>query len=746
MADQKRVNVQGFGVVNFPANMSDGDIATAIERDIMPQVRAKQAAAIADDKAVIEAREASKPGAFARVGRGMMDTVQGAKQLFFRGRDALQGTAGSSEETKQYEREMIDEMNQYEADRQRSASPSMSQLVTGEKPDAGFDWLRLGGNVASTLPVGFIPGGAAASMPARIASMTAQGAASAAVQPVDTDKGDFASQKALQTGIGAVVAPVAGEAVRKGAEVVGNRVFRPARDFISSTVAKARGEAPNPNAVVNAAGELTEAGKAALEKTGVKWSEVGDEAREGLKQLASSATKEARAMTPEQQLRKVLIKEVTGEEATLGQVTRDFAQQQTEHDLKKINSVGMELRARFAKQNKGIQDSIENLRKGTGGVAADEYAVGHAVADSVKKADKEAKDAVSMLYQAIDQEKGGKFGGVPKAMLEKLDEISSNAEGDTITQSVLRRLRRIGIVAEETNTGLKFDKFDKPFTAKDFEELRKFVGGLDTSSPNKRRMVAQLVDALDRDVRREAGEDVYEIARGVAKTRFEDLNIPAVRAVVDGDIKPEQLFDRFVRKGGIDDLEALKGYMSRGAHDPHGTTAAWNELRGQALKHVFEKGMKQSARDELDNVVFSGPMFKKELEAMGRRKLEVLFTPEELAKLDKIVKVAEWRVPMADVLNTSNTNSAWWNMLDKMLSYLPGRTGMVLRGTGRAAKIGAEDIANEAAAKAAVNPSGELARRAEEEATGRVAEGARSFVSKGRAPSFFSIGTEKKRD
>ena len=497
---------------------------------------------------------------------------------------------------------------------------------------------------------------------------------------------------------------------------------------------------------MNAAGDLTDAGKAALEKVGVSWAQVGDEARDGLRKLASDATKEARALTPEQQIRKVLIKEVTGEEGTLGQVTRDFAQQQTEHDLKKMNSIGMELRARFAKQNKGTIDAVENLRKSTGGVAADEYAVGHAVTDSVKKADKEAREAVSSLYQAIDQEKGGKFGGVPKAMLDKLDEISSNAEGDTITQSVLRRLRRIGIVAEETNTGLKFDKFDKPFSAKDFEELRKFIGGLDASSPNKKRMIAQLTKALDSDVRREAGEDVYEIARSVAKTRFEDLDIPAVRAVVDGDVRPEQLFDQFVRKGGIDDLEALKGYMSRGAHDPHGTSAAWNELRGQALKHVFEKGMKQSARDELDNVVFSGAMFKKEIESMGRRKLEVLFTPEELAKLDKITKVAEWRIPMADVLNTSNTNSAWWNMLDKILSYLPGRAGMVLRGTGRAAKIGAEDIANEAAAKAAVNPSAELARRAEEEAAGRVAEGARKGVSAFRAPSFFSIGAEKKRD
>ena len=219
MADEpKRVNVQGFGVVNFPASMSDGDITVAIERDIMPKVRAKQAAAAEADPMVQQAREAAKPGPLARVGRGMMDVGQGAKQLFFRGRDALQGTAGSSAETQQYEREMIDEMNQYEADRQRSATPTTSQLITGEKPDAGFDWLRLGGNVAATLPIGLIPGGAAATMPTRVLSLAAQGAASGAAQPVDTDKGDFAGQKALQTAIGTVVAPVAGEVARKGVE------------------------------------------------------------------------------------------------------------------------------------------------------------------------------------------------------------------------------------------------------------------------------------------------------------------------------------------------------------------------------------------------------------------------------------------------------------------------------------------------------------------------------------------------
>lgn len=736
----QRVNVPGVGVVDFPDGMTPEAITAAIESDILPK---RRAAAQETDKAWLDKiRRENAPGPLARLGRGFMDVGQGVKQLYKK--------ATGAEDADAYSAQIREENELYEAGRRAGAPRTLSSLITGEQPDPGFDFLRLAGNVVATAPAMFIPGGQSAAMLPRVASLATQGAVSGAVQPVLDDKGDFLTQKAIQTGVGAVVAPVAGEALRKGAQTVTNRVLRPAGDFIRATVAKVRGAPANPNAVLDLDGSLTRAGEAALQKLGLKAEDITESARGKLLELAKASTKEAKAMTPEQQLRATLFREVTGEDATLGQVTREFAQQQTEGELKKLNQVGDPLRARLARQNRGLLDAVENVRKGTGGQQPNEYGAGQRVAESVKNADKEAREAVSMLYKAIDQEHGGNFKIKPQELLSRLDEVSDNAEGDAIVTSVQRRLSRLGLLNKngEIKRGASLD-------AAGAEELRKFVGGLSGDTPNKRRMISMLVDSLDNDVRASAGEDVYEIARKVAKTRFEDLRIPAVRAIVDGDVPAEQIFDKYVRRGGIDDLKALKGYMSRKTdvatkagdvveRDPHLLGQGWDELRSQALGHIFEKSTRQAARNELDDALFSGAMFRKAMNDLGDEKLKVLFSPEEIAKLEKIAKVAEWRIPIADVLNTSNTNSAWWNMVDRLLP-MAGKGGGMLKGAATAVRQGMERNAQEAQVAASMAPGRALAERAEQSARGKFSDSLRWFMNTSRAPSFFSLGAERKR-
>ncbi len=736
------VNVAGFGVVNFPDTMNEEQIAQAIERDIVPQIKPKAAGPSAEElaagrqealkdtqdapvlgipRSVLRKAAIASPAArfldlaaSPNVGRGAMDVIQGGKQLY-------KHVTGAPD-AKQYGEDVSHEIQDYESAR---------------GPEAGFDAGRLAGNVGATSFLGLARAPAAAGAFLKYGSTALQGAAAAALNPVDETKGGFAGQKTLQTGIGAAVAPLAQFGLEKAGGFIANK-GRQVGDFLATTLRKVRGQPANENAVIDAAGNLTEAGKKAVEKLGIDWAQVGDDAKAGLLKLANDSTKAGRAMNAEEQIRATLMKEVTGEDATLGQVTRDYAQQQTEHDLKKVNAVGAPIRARFAKQNRGLIGKIDELTQKAGGTAIDEYEVGSRVANSVKSADKEAREAVSMLYKQIDQDMGGKFKIQPSKLLQQLDELGDNAEADVISESVKRRLNRIGV--------LKPDGAGVTLNAKQAEELRKFVGGLSGDSPTKKRAIGILIDSLDDDVRKSAGEDVYEIARKTAKVRFEDLRIPAIKAITEGDVRAEDIFDKYVRKGGIDDLNALKGYMSRNGEDAHQLTPAWNELRSEALKHVFSESTKNSAKNELDDVLFSGPMFKKALDKLGRRKLEVLFSPEELAQLDKVAKVAEWRTPMADVLNTSNTNSAWWNMVDRVLSYLPGKSGMVARGVGRAAKVGADEIAQEAAAKSAMSPAETLAAKVEAEAAERTAGTVRDAAGATRAPSFFSMGAERKRN
>ena len=94
---------------------------------------------------------------------------------------------------------------------------SVQERERSYRPPAGFDFARLGGNVASTLPAAAVlPVGAG--LGARTAIGAASGGAFGALQPVTENQDKFWSEKAKQAGtgaaVGAVAAPIMGGIAR----------------------------------------------------------------------------------------------------------------------------------------------------------------------------------------------------------------------------------------------------------------------------------------------------------------------------------------------------------------------------------------------------------------------------------------------------------------------------------------------------------------------------------------------------
>lgn len=91
---------------------------------------------------------------------------------------------------------------EYQGARQATTPQNVSGLVTGKQPDPGFDWARLGGNVASPANLAIaskIP--QAATTLGKIGAGVATGAGFGALSPVT--QGDFWGEKAKQTAVGA---------------------------------------------------------------------------------------------------------------------------------------------------------------------------------------------------------------------------------------------------------------------------------------------------------------------------------------------------------------------------------------------------------------------------------------------------------------------------------------------------------------------------------------------------------------
>lgn len=100
------------------------------------------------------------------------------------------------------------------ADYTQDVNQEVAAYEQARGPDAGFDWARLGGNVAATAPLMAIPGGAA-TIPARIGMGALQGAAAGGAQFTPNGTGaERLTNMAVGAAAGGAV-PVLGQALRK---------------------------------------------------------------------------------------------------------------------------------------------------------------------------------------------------------------------------------------------------------------------------------------------------------------------------------------------------------------------------------------------------------------------------------------------------------------------------------------------------------------------------------------------------
>lgn len=152
-----------------------------------------------------------------RVAKGAMDPITGLAQMLYNAVPESVQKAGTKADKWLYDKtggivgadrnfnqKVVGEEQQYQQARQ----------ATGQN---GVDLARIGGNLASTVPLAFAgPQMAAASLPARIGVGAAEGGLFGAAQPVT--QGDYWQEKGKQTlaggAFGAAAAPVAGAVAR----------------------------------------------------------------------------------------------------------------------------------------------------------------------------------------------------------------------------------------------------------------------------------------------------------------------------------------------------------------------------------------------------------------------------------------------------------------------------------------------------------------------------------------------------
>lgn len=563
--------------------------------------------------------------------RGARDVVDSGAQMLTRGLESIAPAGSDFEKYMQAERQKVEGIN--------NAAEQDYRQNWRQGQDVGMDVGRIGGNIAASLPlVAALPGASAATLPGRIGYGVATGAASGALQPVDTSKNtDFAGQKFEQAAIGGAVgafSPFIADAVGK---------------VVSGLSGKIR-SAIKPELVQDISQKIS----AEFNSRGVDFNRLSDEMKKSLMDDVGNALKLGKNLDYEALARKADF-EALGMKPTLGQVTRDPMQYQFEQNTRGIQGAGESLSQRFNEQNSQLINSINKTRPAA--QAADKYTAGQSLIDHLRSMDAARKATVDSLYSKAREAAGIHTklnpGNFAQGVNDSLDQAML---GDALPSGVRKTLNQIA-------TG------ELPFTIQKAEQIRQAINGQMSPIPGRENMAMKIVnDALQGEIDkvgssagREAA-DAFKAARAAASERFGAIDSSApLKAALDN-MAPEDFMQKFVFGNKARDILALRA-------DVQSNPDLWNEVRGQVVDYVKSKALNSSS-DEFGK--FSQSAYNKALKQIGDAKMKILFTPDEIDQLTRVGRVAAaiQVQPVGSAVNNSGTSQAVANLASR-LSGMP---------------------------------------------------------------------------
>jgi hypothetical protein len=488
-----------------------------------------------------------------------------------------------------------------------------------------------------------VPGiGAAniASLPARVAASTLIGGAEGATIAAGTDQ-----DVAQATGVGAAIAG--------GVELLLPRVGRLGGQLFR----RITGRAPTTS-LVGRDGVPTQEFTDALDRAGLTFDDVVNESQfASPTDLGDAAVQSRRAFL-----------EDNGLIPSRAQVTGEATDFQTQQELAKRSG---KVRRLLEGQESVLFTKFENQITSTGGSANRSNSPAFDfIADRAIDLDAAIGDAYTAARNVAGDNKVIKSTN----LIEQLKKIAGSDSATGGLASATRDfLRGKGIL---TGKALKSDARIDPATA---EELRADMNSLfDSLTPFGRGKLRDLKNALDDDVARDVGEDIFEGARAmkakfesdlkrVKVNKFDKRKKELVKDILENKINPERFLDEAVLSRTVrsTDLEQLKRYMLLD-DNPEGLQA-WNDLRAEAMNRI---------RDSAFNVVGGDPALsraalEKSLDKFGRDKLRVLFSGEERKFLNDMLKISTIREPKRGTQQGLGPSAQAIRVLSKGVEKIP---------------------------------------------------------------------------
>ncbi|WP_186167271.1 glucosaminidase domain-containing protein [Burkholderia gladioli] len=495
------------------------------------------------------------------------------------------------------------------------------------------------------------------------------GAVMGAAQPVHA--GDTLGTIAERAGIGAVGGAVgggAGSALGAASNALATGATRIANAVRQSLPGGQTAMNANVDAILQRA-----AADQNLDLSAIPQSILNGVRQQVTEALSSSAVPDAASL-----LRRAEGEAILGPNAglTLGQATRNPAQYTAEMNLRGVQGAGEPLMERFANQNTGL---INALNERGAAAAPGEFQAGASLINSLSARDAASQANVGALYQRARDLNGGDIPldsqtFVSQAM-DQLDQNLSHAFLPEYYRGVLNRISSGDLpltlgVSEQLKSQLarsirSATDGNERYALGIMRGALENAAPLDSALPEGGNQLVTAAQAAARGPSSQSAAAAFNEARAAARARFGEIESnPALQAVVNGDAVPDNFFKRYVLNGNVGDVNSLLGLVpDQGA-----------ALRSQVVDYLKQRAL-SGASDEIGKFSQSG--FNKALNSLGTAKLNALFPPDQVAQLRMIGRVASniQARPAGAAVNESNTGAAVMNLLSQMsgkVGSLPG--------------------------------------------------------------------------
>ena len=476
---------------------------------------------------------------------------------------------------------------------------------------------EIAGETAPFLPLGLAAGSIKATVPRALAT-----AGAGAVEGGLIARGEQRDigQQLVSSGIGGSVAG----ALELAVPILGR--------LGGKIVRRVNNQAPT-GAVVDLAGNPSDELLDALQKSGQSFDDLVREAQQELT---------GEALDPDQAARSSILRS-QGLEPTRAQITRNAADFQAQQEAAKTSNA---VRNALERQEAVLTSRFDNAILKTGGdSSAPTSTVFDAITEKATVLDQQISDLYTLARNTAPDVKNVRLASLASKL--KRSAPSDRASGGVV-KAIIGDLKAKGIL----DKNLKVVGRINVDTA---EDVRKLMNELyDPQKPFGNALLRNFKDALDDDVFRASGDDIFRQAREAKASferdlsrakisKFDSRRANLVRDVLENKVDPDRLTEQvvFSKKWRSNDVEQLKNYIST---TPAGRQA-FNDFRAETLQQIKERSF-VGAVDDAGNQTLSRDKLERAIKSIGDKKLKVLFNPEERRFLNSMLSVSKLREPV----------------------------------------------------------------------------------------------------